>query len=184
MSRGRNYTVGERAVIAIGAAAGKTVAEVNAVLEAGAKHTGGTFRPVNATSMGMAPRYPSLSRDYAEGLWDHITRPKALSEPHAPTLDPAVLAEERLAALLAAEAENTALRQQVAALTRLGVSLHKAEQAGVDAERIAVVAWLREVADTPVPWVDDAIRDAALAVERGDHWNRTAPAGKAGQGAP
>jgi hypothetical protein len=39
----------------------------------------------------------------------------------------------------------------------------------VERERAAVVAWLREVADTPVPWVDDAIRDAALAIERGEH---------------
>jgi hypothetical protein len=135
----------------------------------------------------MAHRYPSMSRESATALWAHILRPKSLSDAPVPapaTGDTAALAEERLAALLAAEAENTALRQQVAALTRLGVSLHKAEQAGVDAERIAVVAWLREVADTPVPWVDDAIRDAALAIERGDHWNRTAPAGKAGQGAP
>jgi hypothetical protein len=36
-------------------------------------------------------------------------------------------------------------------------------------ERAAVVAWLREVADAPVAWVDDAIRDAALGIENGEH---------------
>lgn len=76
----RHYTVGERAVIAIGAAAGKTVEEVNAVLTKDAARTGATFRPVNATSLGMAPRYPSLSPGDADALWDHIVRPKSLGD--------------------------------------------------------------------------------------------------------
>lgn len=78
MKRERNYTVSERAVIAIGAAAGKTVEEINAVLKADAKRTGGTYRPANATSVGMADRYPSLPAAGAQALWDHITHPKAL----------------------------------------------------------------------------------------------------------
>jgi hypothetical protein len=76
----RRYSIGERAVIAIGAAAGKSVDEINAVLAADAKRTGGTFRPVNATSVGMAPRYPSLTREDAEALWDHVTHPKSLGD--------------------------------------------------------------------------------------------------------
>jgi hypothetical protein len=82
MKRERNYTVSERAVIAIGAAAGKTVDEINKVLEADAKRTGGTYRPANATSVGMAGRYPTLpnSKAEAQALWDHITHPKALGD--------------------------------------------------------------------------------------------------------
>ena len=82
MKRDRNYTVGERAIVAIGAAAGKTVAEINAVLEADARRSGGTYRPANATSVGMAGRYPTLpnSQSEAQALWDHITRPKALGD--------------------------------------------------------------------------------------------------------
>lgn len=67
-------------MIAIGAAAGKTIEEVNAVLAKDAARTGATFRPVNATSLGMALRYPSLSPDDAEALWGHVTRPKALGD--------------------------------------------------------------------------------------------------------
>lgn len=82
MRQGRNYTVGERAVIAIGAAAGKTADEINEVLEADAKRTGGTFRPANPTSVGMAGRYPTLPNNKAEAqaLWDHILHPKALGD--------------------------------------------------------------------------------------------------------
>ena len=41
----------------------------------------------------------------------------------------------------------------------------------LDAERAAVVAWLREVADAPETWVDDAIalRGASASIERGEH---------------
>ncbi len=82
MKRERNYTVSERAVIAIGAAAGKSVAEINAVLEADAKRTGGTYRPANATSVSMAGRYPTLPTNTAEAnaLWEHITHPKPLGD--------------------------------------------------------------------------------------------------------
>jgi len=45
----------------------------------------------------------------------------------------------------------------------------EAEVVALRGERAAVVAWLREVADAPVAWVDDAIRDAALGIERGEH---------------
>jgi hypothetical protein len=80
MKRERNYTAGERAIIAIGAAAGKTVAEINAVLEADAKRSGGTYRAANATSVGMAGRYPTLPTSTAEAqaLWEHVRHPKPL----------------------------------------------------------------------------------------------------------
>lgn len=80
MKRERNYTVGERAVIAIGAAAGKTVEEIDAVLLADARQNKGVYRPVNATSVGMTTRYPSLPAADARALWDHIIHPKALGD--------------------------------------------------------------------------------------------------------
>jgi hypothetical protein len=82
VKRERNYTVSERAVIAIGAAAGKTVDEINEVLAADAKRSGGTYRAANATSVGMAGRYPTLPNNQAEAqaLWDHITHPKSLGD--------------------------------------------------------------------------------------------------------
>lgn len=80
MKRERNYTVSERAVIAIGAAAGKTVEEINAVLEADAKRTGGTYRSANVTSVGMASRYPTLPAADAQALWAHVTHPKSLGD--------------------------------------------------------------------------------------------------------
>lgn len=78
----RNYTVSERAVIAIGAAAGKTVAEINAVLEADATRTGGDYRAANATSVGMAARYPTVPNNQgeAQALWEYITHPKPLGD--------------------------------------------------------------------------------------------------------
>lgn len=68
------------------------------------------------------------------------------------------------------EAEVEALRAQVQELQALGVSLHKAADAGAQAERAAVVAWLREWQNT----MDDRIThddlDYAIAViERGDN---------------
>ena len=69
------------------------------------------------------------------------------------------LSEARLAALLDAERENTALRQQVAELHSHGVSLHKAAAAGRDMERAAVVAWL----------LRNHYDDTAERIERGEH---------------
>ena len=76
----RNYTAGERAIVAIGAAAGKSVEEINRMLAKDAARAGATFRPVNPTSLGMAPRYPSLPTADAQALWDHITSPKSLGD--------------------------------------------------------------------------------------------------------
>ena len=71
------------------------------------------------------------------------------------------LSKERLAALIIAEQENSALRQQVAELCSLGVSLHKAAAAGAQSEREAVVAWLR--AQSP------NYRLHMNAIKRGEH---------------
>jgi hypothetical protein len=82
MKRERNYTAGERAIVAIGAAAGKSVDEINEVLAADAKRSGGSYRAANATSVGMAGRYPTLPTNTAEAqaLWDHILHPKPLGD--------------------------------------------------------------------------------------------------------
>ena len=70
----------------------------------------------------------------------------------APGLD---LAAARLAALLDAERENTALRAEVAHLR---------------GERTAVVAWLREKEETArIVEVADAFDEAARRIERGEH---------------
>lgn len=47
----------------------------------------------------------------------------------------------------------------------------EAEVVALRGERAAVVAWLREVADAPETWVDDAIalRGASTSIERGEH---------------
>lgn len=79
------------------------------------------------------------------------------------------LSEARLAALIIAERENTALRQQVEELTVLGVSLHKAAAAGVKAEREAVVAYLRGLADDYGVCIDLSLAEQADIIERGDH---------------
>ena len=41
----------------------------------------------------------------------------------------------------------------------------------VERERAAVVVWLREVADAPETYIDEAIalRDASAAIENGEH---------------
>jgi len=80
-----------------------------------------------------------------------------------------IAAEQSVAAMTA---ERDALRSQVADLTALGVSLHKAAAAGRDAERAAVVAWLRS--DAPVPMWRAALGQtwghvSADAIEAGAH---------------
>jgi len=77
------------------------------------------------------------------------------------------------AADVVAEVEH--LRAQVAELRALGVSLHKAADAGAQAERAAVVAWLKKqriycTDSTGGPnAVTATYAHAAEAVERGEH---------------
>lgn len=73
-------------------------------------------------------------------------------------------------------AQVEALRAQVQELQALGVSLHKAADAGAQAERAAVVLWLLGVAEsafcTKTPegiQLAKYMDDAADAIERGDH---------------
>lgn len=66
----------------------------------------------------------------------------------------AALAAERLAALLDAERENTALRAEVAHLR---------------GERAAVVAYLRGLADDYGVCIDLSLAEQADRIERGEH---------------
>jgi hypothetical protein len=59
------------------------------------------------------------------------------------------------------------LLAQVAELQTLGASLHKAADAGAQAERAAVVAWLR--AEAYLTLYEATPSDVADAIERGEH---------------
>lgn len=69
--------------------------------------------------------------------------------------------------LRALVAEVEALRAQVQELQALGVSLHKAADAGAQAERAAVVAYLRELG--AINSMLSPMKGAADDIERGDH---------------
>ena len=110
------------------------------------------------------------------GLLEWWPDPTKKPAPVHPNEENEELSEARLAALLDAERENTALRQQVAELTALGVSLHKAAAAGRDAERAAVVAWLRSEAESENPFYAQSNLDyAATMIERGEHRREEEP---------
>jgi len=65
------------------------------------------------------------------------------------------------------------LRAQVAELQALGVSLHKAADAGAQAERAAVVAWLR--AEAYLTLYEATTSDVADAIENGEHRRKEEP---------
>jgi hypothetical protein len=72
---------------------------------------------------------------------------------------------------LALVEEVERLRAYVGDLKRHGASLHKAAGAGRDAERAAVVAWLRRVATDARDWSERADVYDAIAddIESGEH---------------
>ena len=76
---------------------------------------------------------------FTPGLWD--------DDMDAANARLIAAAPDLAATVEALHAECAALRRQVGELTALGVSIHKAAAAAMDAERDAVVAWLRENAD-------------------------------------
>lgn len=53
MKRGRNYTVGERAIIAIGVASGLDIESINLILEKEQEKLGSEKRPLNEKSFTM-----------------------------------------------------------------------------------------------------------------------------------
>ena len=70
-------------------------------------------------------------------------------------------------------AEVDRLRSEVAELRALGVSLHKSAAMGRDAERAAVVAWLRGEVDAAMemhlPVRAATFLECGEAIERGEH---------------
>lgn len=89
----------------------------------------------------------------------------------------AELAAERLAALLDAERENTALRAEVERLRSINDdyllemgrqhALLRDQKRGENAERAAVVAWLR--AEAYLTLYEATPQDVADCIERGEH---------------
>jgi len=89
------------------------------------------------------------------------------------------LAAERLAALLDAERENTALRAEVERLRSINDdyllemgrqhALLRDQKRGENAERAAVVAYLRGLADDYGVCIDLSLIEQADKIERGEH---------------
>ena len=79
MKRDRNYTVSERAIIAIGVKAGKSISEINECLTKDQNKTGRTIRKLNPTSYDMVKK-SYLHKATNEEVWDYIHSPKTLGQ--------------------------------------------------------------------------------------------------------
>lgn len=79
MKQGRNYTVSERAIIAIGIKCGKNLNEINDLLSKEQKRNSQTQRPLNASSYEMV-KSKYLPKMNGTGMWDYILSPKTLSQ--------------------------------------------------------------------------------------------------------
>lgn len=79
MKQGRNYTISERAIIAIGIKAGKSLNEINDLLVKEQKKNGRSIRHLNPSSYDMVrKRYlPTMDN---KGMWEYIVSPKTLSQ--------------------------------------------------------------------------------------------------------
>ena len=87
MKRGRDFTATERSLYIIGVLAGKTLEEVNEVLQKQNKRLGVEDRLHPQSSYDMlrnkyAPSFRKDAADHAsyEMLWEHVVNPKCLSE--------------------------------------------------------------------------------------------------------
>jgi hypothetical protein len=92
-----------------------------------------------------------------------------------PLLD---LAAERLAALLDAERENTALRAEVARLRVINADLRRMVdglETAAHEERAAVVSYLRGLADDYGVCLDLSLDEQADIIERGEHRRKEEP---------
>ena len=79
MRRERNYTVSERAIIAIGVKAGKTISEINDILKSDQEKTGRTIRKLNPASYDMVKK-SYLHKATDEEIWQYIQSPKTLGQ--------------------------------------------------------------------------------------------------------
>jgi len=88
------------------------------------------------------------------------------------------LAAERLAALLDAERENTALRAEVARLRVINADLRRMVdglETAAHEERAAVVSYLRGLADDYGVCLDLSLDEQADIIERGEHRRKEEP---------
>ena len=81
----RNYTPAERALALIGALAGVSLDEVNAVLAGSATKMGGEPRYIPFGSYSMlvdryGQKFVDVDRDVWERAWKHATSPKSMSD--------------------------------------------------------------------------------------------------------
>ena len=81
MSRGRNFTVAERAIKIVGVMAGVTLDEINRELEAEARRCGMAPRLMPQASYDMeATQYRNWIDQDRRRFWTHITRPHAIGD--------------------------------------------------------------------------------------------------------
>jgi hypothetical protein len=76
----RTYTVGERALVFIAAAADIPLDELNAVFAADAAHSGGTFRPVPESSYKIVRRAYAQHDPWAVRAWNNAKNPKPVGD--------------------------------------------------------------------------------------------------------
>lgn len=77
MTRGRNYTVSERAILVLGLRAGKTPFQINELLKEEQKKLGLTERMIPASSFAMVKEKYLPNMDDKQ-VWDYILNPKSL----------------------------------------------------------------------------------------------------------
>lgn len=79
--RGRNFTVGERAIQLVGVMAGASLSEVNQQLEAEAKKGGRSVRLLPQASYDMlASIYAKWAEDDPGKMWQHMLQPRSVSD--------------------------------------------------------------------------------------------------------
>ena len=79
MSRGRNYTVSERAILVLGLRAGVTPFQINILLKKEQKKMGLGERQIPASSFAMVKeKYLPTMND--KQVWDYIQNPKSLAD--------------------------------------------------------------------------------------------------------
>jgi hypothetical protein len=76
----RNYTVSERALIFIAAAADIPLDELNAVLMADAAHSGSNYRPVPESSYKIVKRAYAQYDPWAVRAWSNAKNPKPVGD--------------------------------------------------------------------------------------------------------
>lgn len=79
MKRNRNYTISERAIIAIGVKAGKGLIEINDLLRSDQERSNRTIRELNPKSYDMVKKSYLHNATNIE-IWEYIQSPKTLGQ--------------------------------------------------------------------------------------------------------